>query len=193
MWAALGFGMAALGGSVHARVPQDRIYVARLQGNLTADGKPVSVGSTLREGQKLVSGKNSQAEIRFGDNAIFRIAGESEAVLARKKDAVEVRLKRGWLLSLVRPGHRYSVRTPVAVAAVRGTVFFVKVDSSDQAYVCICKGKLEVAHDGPSESMESQHHSARSIAKSGGKTDLTPAPMQDHSDEDVRSLEEHFR
>jgi hypothetical protein len=59
-------------------------------------------------------------------------------------------LKLGSLLSVLThgAGRRFQVRTPIAVAAVRGTDFFVRVGTKQEVDVCICRGALEVRTKG---------------------------------------------
>lgn len=60
------------------------------------------------------------------------------------------RLDLGGLLSVLtqRAGRGFSVRTPAAVAAVRGTDFFVSVGATQKVDICICHGALKVSAKG---------------------------------------------
>lgn len=101
------------------------------------------------------------------------------------------RLDLGGLLSVLthRAGRRFSVRTPTAVAAVRGTDFYVEVGSKQEVDVCICRGAIEVRAAGMETlPMAAEHHLNYRFwpAKSG--TAREKSPMVGHTDADLDVL-----
>ncbi len=112
-------------------------------GTLMADGKALKAGDPLPNAEiRLASGTATLAM----DGARFLLKGPARFT----PRSSYFRLDFGSLLSVLRhdAGRRFSVRTPTAVAAVRGTDFFVSVGTKQEVDVCICRGALEVSSKG---------------------------------------------
>jgi hypothetical protein len=83
------------------------------------------------------------------------------------------------------------VETPAAVAAVRGTEFYVEPRGKDSTYLCVCRGKVEVRGSGGSRfktTMKGKHHTAALIQRSGESTKKRPAAMEGHTDAEISAL-----
>ena len=118
----------------------------------SAAGRVLSVTGTLTAGDTVLKAGDSlpNAEVRLSsgtatiaiDGGRFLLTGPARFT-PRKSS---FRLDLGGLLSVLtrRAGRRFSVRTPTAVAAVRGTDFYVEAGTKQEVDVCICKGALEV-------------------------------------------------
>jgi len=103
---------------------------------------PCQVGDTI-----LLS-KASRVELRYPDNTLLRLEENSKVVLTQKsKGAPEPTLLGGKAWANARKigegGTGFGVRTPTAVAAVRGTVFRV-TDSDSNSNVRLYEGKVDV-------------------------------------------------
>lgn len=157
---------------------------------ISTNGAPMAGDRALKAGDALPN-----AEVRLASGtATFEIDGgrfllTGPARFTPKKSAF--RLDLGSLLSVLtkRAGRRFSVRTPTAVAAVRGTDFFVSVGSKQEVDVCICRGALEVAAKGMDKlPMISEHHLNYRfwIVKSG--TAREESPMIGHTDAELDVL-----
>lgn len=101
------------------------------------------------------------------------------------------RLDLGGLLSVLtqRAGRGFSVRTPAAVAAVRGTDFFVSVGTTQKVDICICHGALKVSAKGMKTlPMAADNHLNYRfwIVKSG--TAHEKSPMIGHTDAELDAL-----
>ncbi|MBI4396518.1 MAG: FecR domain-containing protein [Elusimicrobia bacterium] len=167
--------------------------VVSVTGQLLADGRPVQIGAAIRPGQLLATSEDVEADVRLGDQAVFRLKPSSEAVPVRKEGGVLVRLQKGGLLGIVKTGAKFSVKTAVATAAVRGTVLYIQVDSAEKTYACICTGRLHLEADALSQDMEADHHKAVELSPDGGRVKAAPAAMRDHTDEDIESLAARFQ
>lgn len=162
-----------------------RWEVAALSGAVQADGKTLSAGGRVRKGQVLTVAGDGWADLRLGENAVVRLKNGAEASLARGREGLEVVLKKGGLFSLVKPGTKFSVRAPLAVASVRGTAFYMQVDSPDKTYACICKGRFHLAGAGIDQDMQADHHHAMELSSAGPG----PGTMRDHTDEEMNALQ----
>ncbi|HNY30264.1 MAG TPA: FecR family protein [Fibrobacteria bacterium] len=96
---------------------------------------PLGVGLQCKVGDTLGMSKASRAELRYPDNTLVRLEEHSRLVLAlRGKATPEPALQAGRIWANVRKvgsgGTGFGVRTPTAVAAVRGTVFAVGATDS---------------------------------------------------------------
>lgn len=93
--------------------------------------------------------RNRPLEVVYGPSRLVIDSG-SQVVLPRTgRDADrEVTLQRGRVTARVQPlaqGRSFAVRTPQAVAGVRGTVFHVALDQRYRTTVSVDEGKVEVA------------------------------------------------
>jgi ferric-dicitrate binding protein FerR (iron transport regulator) len=130
--------------------------VTQVQGDVritpagAAKEEPAEAGQTVAAGAKIATGADGEADLLFEDGSAMHVGANARLQLqtARKKDGwreVMVKLWSGRLFSQVakktEPAH-YRVRTPVAVAAVRGTEFVT--DASDQgSQLAVFEGSVE--------------------------------------------------
>jgi hypothetical protein len=145
--------LAALLLLVAAGTPGDVASVTYLVGSvqLKRGGKPmpVRVSMTCKTGDTLISFKASRVELRYPDNTLLRLDENTSLVLTdRSPGKPEPTLLDGktWanVKRIVQGGTGFGVRTPTAVAAVRGTVF--RVDGADSSSsVRLYEGKVDAA------------------------------------------------
>lgn len=110
-------------------------------------------GATLTTGDRLLTGDESFATVRFADESRMRVGPASEVVfdtLTSFGDTgmvdTRVRIVRGGAESSVAPqvgpGAVYRIGTPLGVAAVRGTSFRTRA-GSDSSFVEMTEGKIQ--------------------------------------------------
>jgi len=95
---------------------------------------PAKKDMPLNAGDKVVTGLKSRAELALGpDNLLELGPGASAAVESVKKAEGTMSLLKGCLVAKMKMmlNQRFWVRTPTAVAAVRGTEFAVEVVEGD--------------------------------------------------------------
>lgn len=123
-----------------ALLTQIRGSVERVRGD-GGTASVVSVGATLQVGDRLVTGENSSATIRFADGSRVLLQSNTDLTLDTMSAYgstgmvdTSMRLHGGRIENevppAVGPGSRYRIITPPAVAAVRGTSFRVAFDPS---------------------------------------------------------------
>lgn len=157
-------------------------------GILMINGQPAGVGAALIDGAvlHLTAGK---AVLDFGEEGKVLLTGPADFVV--EKHGVE--LKTGGLLSVLHKlAGGFEVKTPSAVAAVRGTEFYVEARGEKDTYVCICDGKVDVSARGASGkpiAMKSKKKH-KSLLFTLGESGLAkkPAKMEGHTDAEIASL-----
>lgn len=119
--------------------------VAKLQGSAellragTGNAVPLQAGTSLRSGDRITTGADSNLTLQFADDSRLLVLENSE-VLMDSLSAwgttgmvdTSIRLQGGRVDTQVKPsrgpGSRYQIITPAAVAAVRGTDFRVSAE-----------------------------------------------------------------
>jgi hypothetical protein len=163
--------------------------VARLEGNATVNGRDAKVGTPVVLGDRIATGRGSQAVIVVG----------SDAFLLRQQTIIEVGGSQGVLSDvLLSAGRVLSVfsKKPVAIKAasasigIRGTGAYIELNP-DSVYFCLCYGEARV--DGPgmtTRDVKTTHHESPLLLRDdGGIMKVEPGPFQNHSDAELILLE----
>ena len=157
-------------------------------------------GILVKPGDIVTTGKKSSVVIVVGKNA-FLVNDESHVELIGDRQAASgthrpvslkgLRVKVGKVLSVFETGAR-RITTPAAVAGVRGTGIYVE-SNPDFTYVCTCYGIADLeatSFPGVQETVVTRHHEApRYIFASCPGRPILPAPMLNHTDEELTMLE----
>lgn len=113
----------------------------------------LAVGDTVRPQQMIISGADGYAVLRVADGSTFEIFPNSKVIFRANpgnlKDLVDLTLGRIRVLIQKIGGqpNPNTVRTPTAVISVRGTVFDVVVDETDEStLVAVTEGLVSVRH-----------------------------------------------
>jgi len=160
-----------------------------LEGLVSVNGKSAGIGLGIMDGDAVVTGPESYVEIKFGDSRVLKAGENTHLVL--NADEKTFNLGSG-ALAVVQSKSRWFFRkkpwlveTPTMVAAVRGTVYFTKVESPDEVYFCLCNGKIHL-EDSLGESfvdMKAAHHKAVRFIRTDSGMVYQEAPMIYHTDE----------
>ncbi|MFA6003136.1 MAG: FecR family protein [Elusimicrobiota bacterium] len=114
------------------------------------NGGPADEGMPLSLGDRIKAGEDSSATLVFSGMHSVGLRPSSELTLSSvKKNDSELKLSGGGLLASIQAlaGGSFRVRTPAAVAAVRGTQFAVEIaaENPDETHVGVFdEGKVEV-------------------------------------------------
>jgi hypothetical protein len=184
-------GGAALGNLVSHAFAKGDIPpgVNRLEGSATVNGRPAQVGTPIALGDKVATGRASQAVIVVG----------KDAFLLRSQTAIEVGGSEGVLRDmLISTGKVLSVfsQKPVAIKAatasigIRGTGAYIEVDPGS-VYFCLCYGEALIEGPGMStRRVVTRHHEEPLVLREGGGImRAEPGPFQNHTDEELILLE----
>jgi ferric-dicitrate binding protein FerR (iron transport regulator) len=158
--------------------------VLSINGKLTVNGRAATPGTVLRSGDVLATPAGSQAFIGFPDGSALRLNAGSKLKLSDLAGKTALDLRSGSALSAVHKGSAYSIATPRAVAAVRGTVFYVEATKLRPTYVCVCEGKVRVTSGRHSQLISTETHQAVSVRRGRLKSDK----MLGHTDAEIAEL-----
>jgi len=169
--------------------------VGYLVGKLLINGRGAQQGEEIVEGDLLQTKDNSEADIEIKNYAIFHMkANTTVEVNDIFKDA-GVTVKKGWFLTIVRSGKSFTVKTPMVLAGVRGTVLFVNVLDEQRIYLCDCNGNVDLLEGSGKhrlKSIESEYHSAFNLKSTGSGLQITRAGLFYHHDRDILKMAERF-
>lgn len=118
------------------------------------DWAPLQMGGSLRENDRIKTAPEASVDIQIGESLV-RVKESSEVTLARMYKNSETGLEENTLdlavgTLLAKPkklakGDSFSVKTPTAVAGVRGTMFVVEADPARDTTIKVMDGKVQVA------------------------------------------------
>ncbi|OGS15889.1 MAG: hypothetical protein A2234_05325 [Elusimicrobia bacterium RIFOXYA2_FULL_58_8] len=140
----------------------------------TAEWQPAKKGLPLAEGDRVSTGEKGWCEILFRDGTFVKLDSGTETVVEELKVSPETRaytfnLLRGktlWMAAKLKVAvtSRFSVRTPAAVCAVRGTDFSISVSSAGTA-VGLFAGKVDISSlDGKGKELLPGHEACAGAA-----------------------------
>ena len=125
------------------------------QVSVLKDGNPwaVNIGDTISPDRIIITGPDGYAMFKVADGSTFDVFPNARVVFRENhgdwKDLLEILLGKVKVTIEHFGGlpNNYKVTTPTAVIAVRGTVFQVDVeDTDDTTLVLVEEGRVEVSH-----------------------------------------------
>ena len=171
-----------------------------LSGTVEVDGQNAFKGMIVHPRATIKTYEGSFIEIVFNEKNIFKIFENSEATLNLDSEERSIRLTSGAIANILkrldalreRFKPRYTVATATAVAGVRGTVFFVRVEDKENTYICVCNGEIQITDTSGANKtiIAEKHHKAVRFTRKQGKTVISSAGMLYHTDEGVEKLAE---
>lgn len=135
------------------------LEVVAVQGEVRSKGQPLQLNAKLAAGDDVRTGANGYATLRLADGTTLTLLPSANAGVERAQAApggatdTQFRLDAGRVETAVpRPARgntRFEVRTPMAIAAVRGTKFRVTSDVQKNAASSeVVEGEVQVADSG---------------------------------------------
>jgi len=170
----------AAGGGEAGPAPAGPAQVVYLEGEVMLDGQQAVLGQEVPPGAMLQTGARSYC----GGKNIFRVQEQSLAVFDVQAGRGAIDLRQGALAAVFHKlqrlgGGEEAVRliTPTAVAGVRGTAFFVQVESPTRTYLCTCNGTLRLADVLQDKRLQvsSSIHKAYRFSRDSGRTEVRTA------------------
>jgi len=121
--------------------------------------RPAALGTLVRAGERVRTGEDARIGLHWADGSRIEVGPNSELVVqrcrlnkAKHTSQSRFRLNLGEIWIRVRaalePGSKFEVETPTIVAAVRGTVFAVRVSSDGTTSLEVYRGEVEIRGDG---------------------------------------------
>ena len=102
-------------------------------------------GDVLDNGDSLKTGKNSYAELEFSNGSRVKISQETEVSIYKDYFSLAIGYVRLYITKLF---PNFEVRTPSAIAGVRGTEFTVEVLEDQTTIVTVYEGEVDVMAQG---------------------------------------------
>jgi hypothetical protein len=115
-----------------------------------ADFAPAAASRVLMKGDVIKTGEASHITFQIGGSGIVHMAPDSiiEASSLFESGNAEILLVRGTVISRIiklARGADFSVRIPITIASVRGTIFSVSYDNG-AGTVGVSRGRVQVTH-----------------------------------------------
>lgn len=143
-----------LSGNFLNKYSQDHARILRFSGAVSLEraGEKISlvIGTLLNAQDKITTGQDAFVEVAYDDmhKDVLRIGAESRVVLesAVIEKKTNIFMDRGQIilkLEKLEKGSTFKIRTPIAIAGVRGTSFGVKL-IGDQAIITDYESKIFV-------------------------------------------------
>ena len=165
------------------------VEVLGLKGPLVHAGYPVKKGDIVKAKAPFYLGERGKAVLRLADGLVL-LKGPASF----RPDSDGATLGWGRLLTLLKPRHKpWRVSSPTAVAAVRGTEFYLhSPKEGGPDYLCLCRGFLRVTPAAAPKAepllLETESHEASRLQAKGGSLAQSPAGFEGHTDEELASL-----
>ena len=171
--------------------------IVYLEGEVTVNNASVEIGDPVLDSDIVATGPDSYCEIVFGGKNVFRL--EENTVADIDWSGSSVNINKGAigavftkLEAVVASEDVFSVKTPTAVAGVRGTVFYIKVEDPENTYICICNGELDLGETYKDLNVAADHHKAYRFTGTGDSVSYTSAGMLYHDDPKMESIAQNI-
>jgi hypothetical protein len=168
--------------------------VRRVNGEVSVNGKPATVGMQVKPGDSVVAGPNGDVVFVVGRDA-FMVRADSRVELVKKDKSpllAGLRIVTGRILSVFAPGQAKRIQSDTATIGIRGTAVYVEAGPG-KTYVCTCYGTVDiVSNDDPSarETVKTKHHDQpRYVLAKGAPQMIMDAPVVNHTDTELILLE----
>lgn len=183
--------------SCGAAFAADTASIVYIEGDVTMNGSPASVGDEVLPGALLTTARDSICQVVFNQKNIVHMAAGTTLRFDAKTLSHGATLQKGAVAMVLRklvanPDDqvRFSITTSTAVAGVRGTCFFIAVEDDNHTYICACNGliHLEGAGGAFTQNLASSHHAELRVTRSDAGISVNAAPLEYHNDGDVEAI-----
>jgi hypothetical protein len=130
------------------------------------DSRPAEIGTLARAGERIRTGAGARVGLHWADGSRVELGPDSEFVIQRcrlnkakhtRRSSFRLNLGEIWIRvrGSLEPGSKFEVETPTIVAAVRGTMFNVKVASDGTTQLQVYRGEVEISRSGATRDVQS--------------------------------------
>jgi hypothetical protein len=163
--------------------------VNRLQGTATVNGQAAAVGTPVKLGDRVSTGRGSQAVVVIHDDA-FLLRGDTTIDFKGRGGVLsDMLIASGKVLSVFSK-KPMQVKAATASIGIRGTGGYIEIEPK-RVYFCLCYGEAVI--DGPgmaSKTVKTTHHeSPVYLTEDGGIMRAEPGPVLNHTDDELILLE----
>lgn len=131
-----------------AAEPIGQVLYQRGDATVDRDGAtlPLAAGAPIHARDTVTTAGDGRLKIRLDDGTVFSVAGGTSVTVADRAapDRERLSLTDGLVRAVVDPGTPFTVTTPTAVAAVRGTDWMIEADDANTTAVFVFTGTVTV-------------------------------------------------
>ncbi len=152
-----------------------------VKGDVLVSGKPATLGQTVSKDATIEVKNNSMAVLQFSSSASITLKANSVLSIANLskneagKPVIELSQSSGASFSKIAKGQsEYSIKTPTAVAGVRGTSFELTVGNGKTTQIKLLEGKVAVikATEGQTTESIKEEMAQATVVEAGQKVDV---------------------
>jgi hypothetical protein len=181
-------GRAIAGGVGEAGPVNQRGVIEYLEGEVRLNGEEAVIGQVVPPGAVIETAESSYCEVVFAGQNIFRIEARSVARIEIAERRGTIALEQGALAAVFQKIQRldasggFRLETPTAVAGIRGTAFYIRIEDPNNTYICTCNGSTRLADRAESfrRYVKSDHHKALRFSREGEQIRASSAPLLYH-------------
>jgi len=172
--------------------------VQKFQGDFKLNNRPARLGQIVNPGDMATTGHGSSAIIIIGQHAFMlreNTTIEFYPVHFENDDGVVsgvLKMVTGALLSVFGKPTDTEIQTSAVTIGIRGTGCYVDA-RPERTYACVCYGRADLTSAATGRLLETlnttRHDQPRYIYPPGAPIVITPAPLIDHGDAELRLLE----
>jgi hypothetical protein len=166
--------VAANCGEKKEQASLDSAKFTYVKGDVLVSGKPATLGQTVSKDATIEVKNNSMAVLQFASAASITLKANSVLSIANLskndsgKPVIELSQNTGSSFSKIAKGQsEFSIKTPTAVAGVRGTSFELVVGNGKTTQIKLLEGKVQVAKSGAT----TEELSAAPVVEAGQKVE----------------------
>lgn len=173
--------------------PQVPAKISFLAGTVRVNGIEAQLGQMINPGDIVETLAQSFCRIIVDDKNIIGMQDDCTLVYKIDRDDALLDLKKGFLGIIVKNRkniENFRVNTPTTTASIRGTTFFIGIESPDRVYTCTCNGVVHYHPEGHAkgERYSAVHHKGAYFTRRGGTVATEPGDMKYHTDGDMEML-----
>ena len=167
-----------------------------LQGTVTVNNQAAKVGTPVKPGDKVNTGKGSLAVVVIGKDA-YLLRDSTNVIFEESRDKPgvleNVLIATGKVLSVFdkRQGKGVTIKAQSATIGIRGTGCYVEIHEA-RTYFCLCYGEAAVDGAGMAKTRvitTTHHESPVWLDDRGGVMKVENAGFVNHNDEELIMLE----
>jgi len=165
-----------------------------IRGPVGVDATRASIGLNIKPGQTVMTGEGGEAVYVIGPDAFLQ-REKTKITFEESGGAQVMRIITGKVLSVFGKGRdrarNLQIATTTATIGIRGTGGYIEAEDA-RTYFCLCYGEAEVTPKGnpkQAESYGTKHHDRPVYINASGERLITPAPVVNHTDDELTMLE----
>jgi hypothetical protein len=192
-----GAGCVWAGGTAETGPVNPRGTIEYLEGEVLLNGDNAEIGQEVPLGATIETAESSYCEVVFAGRNIFRIEPLTVVRIEIEERQGTIDLRQGAVAAVFQKlqrirssGGSFRLRTPTAVAGIRGTVFYIRVEDRHDTYICTCNGATRLSDIGETfrRYVRADRHKALRFSQEGDRITAAPAPLLYHDNPSMDAL-----